>query len=60
MWDHQLSSHEGDININPTKDYNFALIETHQDPLSRQILESVTICEQYLEVSIIIEISSTE
>ena len=45
MWDHQLSKHGGDTEINPITDYNFAVIENHQDPLSRQLSESVRIRE---------------
>ena len=33
------------MDVNPTADYNFAIIEAHQDPLSRQISESVRIRE---------------
>ena len=45
MWDHQVSHHDGNLDIDPTADYNFDIIDTHQDPLSRQISESVRIRE---------------
>ena len=45
MWDHQVSHHDGNLDIDPTGDYKFDIIDTHQDPLSRQISESVRIRE---------------
>ena len=45
MWDHQVAEHDGNMDVNPTADYNFDIIESRQDPLSRQISESVRIRE---------------
>ena len=43
MWDHQLEAHGGDHSINPEADFAFNVVNSHKDPLTRQIAEAVKI-----------------
>ena len=43
MWDHIVSSHGGNLNINPQDDIKFTVITTYRDPLTRQIAEAAKI-----------------
>ena len=43
MWDHVVEVHQGVISQDPHKDFNFQLMGSFTDPLSRQLDESVRI-----------------
>ena len=45
MWDHHKEVHGPEVPIDPDKDYEFHVLQQHQDPLSRQLGESVRIIE---------------
>ena len=46
MWDHIQDVHGGGTHtVNVRNDFNFALVERHKDPMSRQLTESVRIRE---------------
>ena len=43
MWDHNVAAHGGDLNMDPMKDFQFSVISTYKDPLTRQVTEAVKI-----------------
>ena len=45
MWDHVREVHGENHSVNVRNDFNFALVERHKDPMSRQLNESVRIRE---------------
>ena len=47
MWDHVEEVHQGVISQDPAHDFNFQLMGSFKDPLSRQLDESVRIAMVY-------------
>ena len=43
IWDHIVETHGGDLDLKPKRDFNFSVLATFKDPLTRQITEAVKI-----------------